>query len=262
LLTELLQLLPLTRPLIALDVETFSKLPPEENHICEIGFRMIYPDGREPKRWVSFVKPPLEIHEEATAVHHITNEMVKDAPSWKEVGPNIAKGFTDCDYAGYNVRFDLRVIAGEMARIGVPWSYSNAFLLDGLRLWQVSASRTLTDALREFCGREPTGAHRALEDAEDALDVIIGQLKRFDKLPRDLKQLHDLCFKDNGKVDPDGKFIWKGKDVAITFGKHSGKRLQDIPRAYLEWMCGQSFSNEVKTLLGTFLESGKLPLGD
>jgi DNA polymerase-3 subunit epsilon len=146
-----------------------------------------------------------------------------------------------------------------MERHGIKWSSSGARLLDGLRLWQVGSPRTLTDALEEFCGRKPTEAHRALGDAEDALDVVTAMLERFPKLPRDIQKLHDSCFVTASQADPDNRLTWVGKDLAINFGKHNGTLLHQVPIGYLKWMLDGSFSPEVKTILINWLEGGALP---
>lgn len=259
-------MLQLTRPLIWLDVETHDKVPPEHAHICEIGFKIIYPPSAEdpnkiiePKRWVSYIKPPVPISEGATGVHNITNEMVAGSPTWEQVGPNIAKGFVDCDFGGYNPFFDLRVIYASMLRIGVKWDYEGAHVVDGLRIWQVAKPRTLSDAVREFCAREPREAHRALGDAEDAEEATYGMLTRFDHIPRSPKELHDLCFaKDPSRVDRDGKIVWSGSEAALGFGKHSGTLLKNVPRGYLEWILGGTFAPDTKRIVEDAL-NGKYP---
>lgn len=242
------QFLTLERPLVWLDVETHAKLPPEHGRIIELGFEMLYPDGREPKRWVSYINPGVPITADATGVHRIKDEDVSSAPRFNQVAASLAKGFSHCDFGGYNVRFDLRCIEAEMTRAGVPWSYRDALLLDSLRLWQLGASRTLSDAVREFCGREPREAHRALGDAQDAQDAAVGMLRRFEKLPRELKALHELSFKNPDHLDADGKIIWVGEEAALNFGKHSGMLLKNVGRGYLEWICGTNFPADVKKI--------------
>lgn len=249
----------LSRPLIAIDVETHAKVSPEQARICEIGFHIDYPDGNN-KEWVSYVNPGVSIEDDATTIHHITNEMVVDAPLFKEIAHNLAKGFSNCDFAGYNVRFDLRVIAAEMTRAGVTWSSDGAFLLDGLRLWQVIKPRTLSDAVREFLHREPTEAHRALGDAKDALSVCYALQEHY-KLPNSLEELHKLCFPSNpGFVDQTGKLLWSGGKVVIGFGKHRGVALKDVPRSYLEWIVTSDFPPDTKQIVQDALK-GRSPQG-
>lgn len=252
----------LERPLIALDVETHANVPPEDARICEIGFYMVYHDGRPPREWVSFVNPELLIDPETEKIHGISNAQVSRAPRFKQLAPSFAKGFRDCDYCGYNVNYDVRVLRAEMLRAGQPWSIGDARLLDPFRLWRLAEPRTLTDAVRRFLGREPSQAHRALDDARDAYEIAVAQLDAFPQLPRDLQQLHDQCFeKERHFVDPDGKFLWTADgEVQFNFGKHGRSKtlLKAAPRSYLVWMYRGDFSAEIKHLLGEALQ-GRFP---
>lgn len=254
--------IPLERPLVALDVETHDKVPPEEARICEIGFHMEYPDNRPPKQWWSFVRPDLLISAGATEIHGIDNQTVANAPFFKHFAVSLARGFQNCDFCGYNINYDVRVFRAEMTRAGVPWSLGNSRLLDPFRMWRKAEPRTLSDAVRRFLGREPTKAHRAFEDAKDALDVAVAQLGIFQQLPHDLQQLHDLCFaEEKDYLDPDGKFIWDNGEVRANFGKHGRLKtpLKAMPRKYLIWMYNGDFSTEVKAIIKDALQ-GKFPI--
>jgi DNA polymerase-3 subunit epsilon len=246
---DVLMLLKLTRPIIAFDVETAGMGVPEENRIVELAFLKFFPDGTT-KEWSSLVKPDVPIEATAIAVHHITEEMTNGAPTFKQLAANLAKGFSDCDFAGYNVRFDLRVLSGEMSRAGITWGYADAHLVDGLRLWQVSEPRSLGDAVRRFLKREPSEAHRAMGDTKDSWDAIEGLLDAFPKLPREVKAIHELCFPKNPDwLDADGKLIWKNGSAVMTFGKWNGTPLNTVDKGYLQWMLNGSFSDEVKDIL-------------
>lgn len=244
-------MLTLTRPLVAFDVETHAKVPPEEARIVEIGFYMLFPDDRPPKEWGSFVRPDLLIAPDTEAIHGISNAMVAGAPYFRQLAPSLAKGFTDCDFCGHNIKFDIRVLTAEMNRAGVPWTKGDARLLDSLRLWQLAEPRTLTDAVRRFLKREPSGAHRASTDAKDALEVAFAQLEEFTQLPQNLAQLHDQCFAGEKEfLDPDGKIVWYNGEAVLNFGKHGQTKtpLAKVPRSYLEWILTGSFSPEVKRI--------------
>ena len=242
-------MIPLTKTLVALDLETHAKCQPEEARIVEIGMHIMYADGRPDKKWSALVDPGVPIT--ATDAHGISDADVKDAHKFKDYAQNLTHGLTNVDYCGYNVKFDLRVLAAEMERAGVPWSYEGAHILDGLRLWQVAKPRTLADAVREFLGREPTEAHRALGDASDALDVSLAILERFPELPKDIKALHELCFPHNPNfVDAEGKVIWSAEgEAALSFGKHQRTALKDVPQGYLEWMLAGNFPPDTKTIV-------------
>lgn len=56
----------------------------------------------------TLVKPTIPIPEEAIAIHGITDEIVKDAPNFCEVYPQIVGGLTDKEVLIYNADFDIR----------------------------------------------------------------------------------------------------------------------------------------------------------
>jgi DNA polymerase-3 subunit epsilon len=239
----------LTRPLVALDVETHAKCKPSEGRIVELGMHIEYPDGRPPKVWCVLMNPG--VHITADDVHGITDTDVATAKPFSFYAKNLAEGWMDCDFCGYNVRFDLDVIQGEMDRAGVKWNYEGASLLDGLRLWQLAKPRTLSDAVKEFLGREPTTAHRALGDAEDALEVAKALLEKYPALPQVVSDCHLLCFPKNPLwVDSRGKVVWcEDGEAHLSFGKNQHLPLRLVPRSYLEWILGGDFSRGVKQIV-------------
>lgn len=243
---ELLRkIITLNRPLVWVDVETADIAPsPDQAHICEIGFRLIYPDDKPDKLWGSYINPCMPIDPYLTReVHKIKNEDVtaENVPTFAQIAPSLAKGFRGCDFGGYNVKFDLRAISGEMQRAKVEWTYSGAYLVDPLRIWQEMEPRRLGNAMERFCGRAATDAHRAETDATDAYDVFLGQLKVWEGIPRDIKKIGEMCFpKDPTWLDEEGKFRWKNNVCCISFGKHSGTPIQKVNKGYLQWIVNDS----------------------
>jgi DNA polymerase-3 subunit epsilon len=201
------------------------------------------------------VNPEVPILPETTLIHGITNADVITAPTFAKLAKNLTIGFTNCDFCGYNVKFDLGVIKGEMDRVGVAWDYAGAYILDGLRLWQVAKPRTLGDAVREWLGREPAGAHRALTDAEDALDVSLKLVEQLTEVPHTMRGLHDYCFpRDNNWIDAAGRIMWVGNSPVLSFGKHRDKPLDKVPKDYLEWILVSSFPSDVKQIIKDALD--------
>jgi DNA polymerase-3 subunit epsilon len=226
--------------------------------VVEIGFIKHYVDARESYRYETLVNPEVAIDPQATEVHHITDQDVIGKPMFQHLADRLESGFANCDFLGYNVAFDLKVVKANMERVGKKWSYENARIIDPLRIWQVMSPRRLGNAVEVFCHREPTDSHRALGDAQDAEDVFIGQLQRWEKLPRNVRDIHELCNPVNHDwVDSTGKFMWRGSDAAFTFGKHSGVLLKDTPQSYLRWITENDFPEDVRgicrdALLGKF----------
>ena len=263
---NLSELIPIERSLILLDTETTGQNP-SQDRIVQIGFVQIKPDGTI-REWETYVNPGIPIPVIATRGngenypgHGITDDMVAKAPSFLDLAPHLLRGFKDCDYGGYNLKsYDLPLLRAEFERVGTPWNYSGARILDGYRLWQLGSKRTLSDAVEHFLGRSHEGAHGAVVDARASLHVIIEQLQRFQTLPKTLDQLHALQWpRDPNAVDEEGKFIWKHGVVVCNFGKKwKDQPLHKIDKGYLKWMLDGNFLADTKHIVSEALE-GRLP---
>lgn len=251
---NLLDLLQIDRPLILFDTETTGPNP-RTDRIVELGFILIKPDGSV-REWQNFVNPGVPIPPEATYGneakgydgHGITDEMVAQAPTFADLAPSLLKGFkAGTDYGGYNIRtYDLPLMKAEFERHGHQWGYDDARLVDGFRLWQVGRTRRLSDAVEEFLGRKHEGAHRALDDVKASLEVIVAQLRRFEKLPREISALHELQYPTDPNEVPGTKnqLLWADdpskpgtQALVFNFGKKwRGVRLDLMARRDLEWV--------------------------
>lgn len=242
--------LPLTRPITWFDLETTGPSPTTAR-IVEIGITQVQPDGSR-LQYHTLVNPGVPIPPDATAKHGITDDMVVDKPRFAAIAPKLVRAFRGVDYGGYNLkRFDLEVLAEEFRRADVAWE-PDGYVIDGFRLWQVLYPRTLTDFVREFLGREATDAHRATGDATDALEAFVAFYTRHrDRLPDTLMGLHELQFpRDPDAVDREGKLRWlPNGEAALTFGKHAGVPLSQVPRSYLQWIADGRFPADVKALI-------------
>jgi DNA polymerase-3 subunit epsilon len=273
LVNELIALVPIDRPVLFFDTETTGPNP-REDRIVELGFIQVKPD-RTKKRWQTFMNPGMPIPREAShgrgteyPGHGITDAMVQgcrachDAghsgvtrdihdshpdrshpflpwPAFGDLAANLRIGFSDTDFGGYNVKgFDLPLIQSEFGRNGIQWSYADASILDGFRLWQVGQTRTLSDASEIFLRRKHVGAHRALDDVETSIGVIVAQLKIFTSLPRTVKAIHEKCWPKNpDAIDPDGQIVWKNGEATMNFGKNwRNKPLKMMQQKDLRWI--------------------------
>jgi len=252
----LTEVLTLERPMLGFDLET-TGTNPDSARIVEVALEIMAP-GKPTREYRTLVNPGVPIPPDATAIHGITDAMVADAPRFEALATNFLIGFKSCDFAGYNVRFDLRIVAAEFARAGKTWDYEEARILDSFRLWQVIEGRSLEHAVSRWLGAgvttlapqdEPVGeradgAHTALYDVRMATRVLAAQLHAYPDVPRDLQALHDLCWP--GYYDSEGKLQWKNGQLCFSFGEHRGKALEAVPTGYLKWILGKKFSDKVK----------------
>lgn len=281
---NLAQLLNLERPLIVLDCETDGVS--DGSRIVEIGHQVHRPDGSI-MEWRTLVNPGRPISPETTAIHNISDEMVqgcrecdrplsmhrgeamspgiptrhcegfKPWPSFIHLALNLARGYSNCDFAGKNVRFDLGILAGEFRRAKVEWGYAGARILDADRLEALGEPRDLSTLYKRRTGRDPVDAHSALADVRMTTELIVAQLEAFEKLPHSLAKLHELSWP--GWIDTEGK-IRKGKDgvVRVQFGKHRGSDVLKVDPSYWTWVMKSDFSPEFKALCGE-MATGRFP---
>lgn len=240
---------PLERPLTWVDLETTGK-DPLKARIVEIGLIQFKTDA-EPVTYSTLVNPEEPIPAGATEKHGITDDMVKDKPTWAQLAPSLVRAFRGCDIAGYNVaRYDMAVLKAEFGRAGISTELKSdepaPRILDGFKLWQITDPRTLTDYVRVMLGETHEGAHRADADILMTARAVVAHLERVAAtLPvASLQALHDLQFPTNpNAVDRDGKVAWfEGpggtKFAALTFGKYAEVPLVKVPRSYWEWALG------------------------
>ncbi len=199
------------------------------------------------------VNPGVRIPRESTRVHGISDADVALCPPFTALAPELAAFLEGCDLAGYNIRqFDVPVLLREFEIAKVPFSMEGRRVVDMQTIYFRREPRDLGAAVRFFAGREHVAAHAALADAVASAEVLAGQLRRYEDLPRDVAALHELSRPPEGRfVDPDKRFLWRDGEVVFAFGQHRGTRLADVAEkspAYLDWIVEGSFPDEAKRI--------------
>jgi len=131
-------------------------------------------------------------------------------------------------------------------------------VLDAQRIYHQREPRDLAAALSFFCGREHTDAHGAEADAQATLDVIKGQFRRYDDLPRDMETL-DRQFNatDPFNADRSGRLRWVDGELTINFGKKKGERVKDLVTTdpgYLKWILRGDFPMDTRRIVQNALD--------
>ena len=249
-------MLKLSRPLVILDVET-TGVHPQVDRVVQVGLCKMRPNGPTTE-WQTLVNPGVSIPPEASAVHHITDEMVAGAPTFKAVAPVLAAGLKDADVGGFNVRFDLQFLIKEFERVGGRNVLEGAKIVDVFRIFKQMYPRDLSAAVKEYLGVELAGAHDALTDARATMQVLEAQMERHrDALPETVPELHKLFFESpaDGFLDVDGKLAWRHGKATLNFGKHPTVPLDEADPGYLRWIVNSSdLSPEVKRIVAEALK--------
>lgn len=269
----------LTRPLIVFDLET-TGLDFIRDRIIQISYIKVSPDGTEERENI-FVNPEKPIPHEVVELTGITDDDVKDAPTFKTLAPQLCEKFKGCDFAGYNSNhFDIPMLAEEFLRAGIDFDFSKVRLIDAQTIFHKMERRNLAAAYKFFCGRKMEDdftAHRADEDTEATYRVLMAELDMYapgvqeepDRvLENDMDFLAEFS-KQNDNVDFAGRIVWKpllgadGKPLldkdgkerkfeAFNFGKYRGRSVADVLRAdpgYYSWMMTGDFTFNTKQVL-------------
>jgi len=248
---ELLRPLCDGRPIVIFDLET-TGTEKMLDRIVEIAAIAVPPEG-PPRVFDRLVNPGVRIPSEASAIHGISDADVKDAPTFRDLAPELLAFLGDADLAGYNVRaFDVPVLLKEFERAGIPFPLEGRRLVDMQTIFFKKEPRDLGAALRLFAGRDHTGAHAALADVVAAAEVLAGQLRRYPDLPRTLDGLHEFSAPVEGRwVDPDKRFVWRDGEAVFAFGNLKGKSLALVAETkpdYLDWMIRGDFPEPAKEI--------------
>lgn len=250
-------------PLCFFDLET-TGTNTNSDRIIEIAVLKLLPGGEVQKKY-NLVNPGIPIPPESTAVHGIKNEDVAEKPFFKELARDYARFLEGCDLSGFNIlKFDVPLLVEEFLRSGVEFDYSRRRIIDSQRIFHFMEKRNLSAAVRFYCNRDLADAHSAAADAEAAMHVLMGQVKRYEnqevtdgmghtigKIENNMDSLGALS--GNGLVDLAGRMILDNAGEPIfNFGKHRLKRVAQVLRdepTYYDWMMNGDFSLDTKRKL-------------
>lgn len=243
--------LKLNKPICFFDLET-TGIDISKDRIVEISIFKVFPNGnKESKTWL--VNPEMPIPPQVVAVHGITNERVANEPTFKELAHQIHHMIKDSDLAGFNSdRFDIPLLAEELLRAGVDFDMRSRVSVDVQTIFHKMEERTLSAALKFYCGKSLDNAHSAAADTMATYEILKAQLERYPELENDMKSLSE--FTTRKKAADFAGFIAYDKDgnEVFTFGKHKGalveKILEEEP-GYFGWIQNADFPLYTKKVL-------------
>ena len=255
--------LTLDRPLAFLDLET-TGVNVATDRIVEISILKLFPDGKE-QVYTQRVNPTVPIPAHTTEIHGISDEDVKDEPTFAQIANKVFKLLFDSDLAGFNSnRFDVPCLVEEFFRVDVVFDPSEKRLIDVQNIFHKMEQRTLVAAYKFYCSKDLTNAHSAEADTRATYEVFLAQLERYDDLPKDVEGLA-VFSRQNRWIDFAGRFAWDDDDVPVfNFGKFKGQPVEQVLRensGYYGWIMHGDFPNYTKKVItdlrNQFFEAGK-----
>ncbi|HEY4150372.1 MAG TPA: 3'-5' exonuclease [Chitinophagaceae bacterium] len=243
-------MLKLTKPLAIIDLET-TGVNLGSDRIVEIGMVKILPDGNKSVKR-RLVNPEMPIPAATTELHGISDEMVKDAPTFKQLANEVKQFLDSCDLGGYNSnRFDIPMLMEEFLRAEVEFDMKGRKLIDVQKIFHMMEQRTLSAAYKFYCQKTHDGAHSAEADASATMEILHAQVERYPQMGNTIESILKFTGEDI-IVDFARRFIMdKGVEV-FNFGKHKGRPVADVLKAepqYYDWMMRGDFPLHTKQKL-------------
>jgi len=251
----------LTRPLVVFDLEA-TGLDIAKAHIIQISYIKIHLDGTE-EPGNEFINPGISIPPEITALTSITDEMVADKPTFKELAPTLAEKFKECDFAGYNSNgYDIPLLCEEFLRAGIAFDFSSIRLIDMCSIFKNMERRNLAAAYKFYCGRnmeDDFQAHLADQDTAATWAVLQGQLDMYNpenqsdptrQMANDMDEIMKIGSPRYKMVDFAGRLVYnEAGEKVINFGKYKGQPAKEVlarDRGYYSWVMQADFTLNTK----------------
>lgn len=242
--------LQLLRPIAFIDLET-TGINITSDRIVEIAIIKILPDKTKQEKH-KLINPQIPIPKSSSDIHGITDEKIKDAPTFKEVANELKQFIDNSDLSGYNSnRFDVPLLMEEFLRSGITIDMSNRRMLDVQTIFHMMEKRTLEAAYKFYCEKELTDAHSAQADALATWEILEAQLKKYENLGNTV----DTVLKFTGEekyVDFARRFVMDNDTEVFNFGKHKGRSVAEVLKAepqYYDWMMRGEFPLHTKQKL-------------
>lgn len=242
--------LQLKKPLAVIDLET-TGTNLGTDRIIEIAIVKLLPDGNQIlKRKI--INPQMAIPKMVCDLVGITDDMVKDAPVFKQVAHELRQVLDGCDLAGYNSnRFDIPMLMEEFLRAGIDFDMRGRKLVDVQKIFHLMEQRTLSAAYKFYCNKIHDGAHSAEADAVATLEIFHAQLERYPDLGNSIDSVLKLIGEEV-IVDFARRFTVENGIEIFNFGKHKGRAICDVLKAepqYYDWMMKGDFPMHTKQKL-------------
>ncbi|MFM7661901.1 MAG: exonuclease domain-containing protein [Bacteroidota bacterium] len=233
-----------------------------KDRIVQIAIIKINPDGKE-ETYSRLVNPTISIPKESTQIHGISDEDIKDKPTFSELASEIIDYIGNSDLAGYNSnKYDIPLLAEEFLRCNIAFDFTNRVFIDVQNIFHKMEQRTLAAAYQFYCGEIMENAHDALYDTQVTWSVFKAQLEKYDNLDFNVQALAEFSrVGDHKLLDLAGRLALDEKNNGIyNFGKHKGKTIKQVMNeepGYYGWMLDADFPLYTKQCLRKEMEKIK-----
>ncbi|GAB3428988.1 exonuclease domain-containing protein [Niabella aquatica] len=252
-------MLQITKPIAFIDLET-TGTNLGTDRIVEIAIVKLLPDGtKNIKR--KLINPQMPISKSSIDIHGITDEMVKDAPTFAQAAQELKQVLNDCDLAGYNSnRFDIPLLVEEFLRAGIDFDMKGRRLLDVQNIFHKMEQRTLSAAYKFYCNKILESAHSAEADAVATYEVLQAQISRYPDIGNTIESINKFLGEEP-VVDFARRFVMADGIEVFNFGKYKGQSVSEVltkEPQYYDWMMRGDFPQQTKQKLTEIFTRTKL----
>lgn len=242
----------ITRPIVFFDLET-TGLDLSTDRAVSIATLKIDLEGKTEEKKI-LINPEMDIPKEASDIHGITNEMVADAPTFKQISKSLFSYFENCDIAGFNSDYyDVPLLMKEFSRCGIDFPTWELNLVDVLKFEKMLNSNKLSEVYLRYTGKELEGAHDALNDIRATFEILMCQLEKHGKNDLTPQEIDLMCQGERKRFDLSGKtYLNANGEVCWSIGKNANNPVTK-DTAYLNWVLKSDFPEETKAKLRTLL---------
>ena len=243
----------ITRPIVFFDLET-TGLDLSTDRAVSIATLKIDLEGKTEEKKI-LINPEMDIPKEASDIHGITNEMVADAPTFKQISKSLFSYFENCDIAGFNSDYyDVPLLMKEFSRCGIDFPTWELNLVDVLKFERMLNSNKLSEVYLRYTGKELEGAHDALNDIKATFEILMCQLEKHGKNDLTPQEIDLMCQGERKRFDLSGKtYLNANGEVCWSIGKNANNPVTK-DTAYLNWVLNIDFPEETKAKLRTLLK--------
>jgi len=257
----------LEKDLICFDIES-TGLSVKNDRIVQLAIIKIFADGRENLVKTRLINPGIPIPKAASDVHHLTDDMVKDQPSFDRVAKSLFDLIGDSDFCTFNGnRFDIPMLMEEFSRAGFELDMTNRNCIDVKRIFHRMERRDLKAAYQFYCKKPLEGAHDALNDVKATVEVLESMLDYYkgvdcvdkddtvvsEPIQNNMESLANFT-KDFDSVDFAGTIKLNSDNVPVFgFGKYQGQPVTIVlekDKSYYDWiMTKGEFTTQTRKII-------------
>lgn len=164
------------------DVETTGGSWARGHRVTEIAAQRVRGDGTVMDECRSLVNPERPIPAFITALTNITWDMVRDAPRFADVAPEVGRVLGGAVFVAHNAAFDWRFVSAELERAGVPLKGNTLCTVRLARKVVPEVTSRSLDSLTWFFNIPVEQRHRAWGDVVATTEVFRRLMDRLDTM--------------------------------------------------------------------------------